>query len=342
VSRWPVIGHEAAVTALARAVQRGRVSHAYLISGPAGVGRRTLALAFAQALLCQATPPDRPCGRCRNCTRVTRALHPDVTVLSRETTGSERETRSTRIPIEAIRELCATIALRPLESDWRIVVIDDAEWLSREAADALLKTLEEPPSFAVLILIVEDVSSLAETIRSRCQHVRLGPVPVETVRAALEARGIDPARASLIATLTRGRIGNGFRLASDPQALAQYQELSEAGVQMLTDPLTALGRARQLADSFRRGRRTLVEAQLTVLAMLWRDLLLLRSGLGDRIVHADQRARLERLAHHWSLAEILHGLRVTCQAMVDLETNVQVRLALDAMVTQWPATARTR
>jgi DNA polymerase-3 subunit delta' len=265
-----------------------------------------------------------------------------VTFVSRETPGSDRESRPTRIPIEAIRELRATIALRPLEGDWRVVVIDGAEWLSRDAADALLKTLEEPPPFAVLILIVEDVSSLAETIRSRCQHLRLGPVPVATVRAALEARGIETHRATLVAHLTRGRIGDAFRLASDPQALAQYQELTETGLQMLADPLAALGRARQLAESYRRGRRALVEAQLAVLTLLWRDLLLIRAGLDDRVIHADWQARLERVAQRWSLADILHGLRATCQAMADLETNVQVRLALAAMVTQWPVPDRTR
>ncbi len=336
-SRWPVIGHQTAVAALERAVRRGQVSHAYLISGPAGVGRRRLALAFAQALLCQAAPAERPCGHCRGCVRVERTVHPDLTLLSLEAAGGERETRLTRISIDAVRELRATIALRPLESDWRVIVIDDADRLSRDAADALLKTLEEPPPFAVLILIVEDVSSLAETIRSRCQQIQLGPVPSATVRAALEARGVEAAQAALIASLTRGRIGEALRLAADPVALARHQELAEAGVQMLSDPLVALGRVRQLAEHYRRGRRAQVEAQLAVLAMLWRDLLLLRYGLDDLVVHAGLRARLERLACRWSFTEILRGLRATCQAMVDLETNVQVRLALVALVTQWPS-----
>ena len=337
-----MIGHEDAVATLHRAVRRDQVSHAYLISGPAGVGRRTLALAFARVLLCQAAPAERPCGRCPSCRRVERTMHPDLVVLSLETAGSEREARPTRISIDAIRELRATIALRPLEGDWRVVVIDDADWLSRDAADALLKTLEEPPPFAVLILIVEDTTSLAETIRSRCQQIRLGPVPVVTVQAALEARGVEAPQAALIASLTRGRIGEAFRLAADSEALARHQELAETGLQMLADPLVALGRARQLAEAYRRGRRAQVEAQLAVLAMLWRDLLLLRYGLEDRVTHAALRERLERLARRWSAAEILQGLRTTCQAMVDLETNVQVRLALDALVTQWPLPDRTR
>uniref|UniRef100_A0A831TG48 DNA polymerase III subunit delta n=1 Tax=Thermorudis peleae TaxID=1382356 RepID=A0A831TG48_9BACT len=341
-ARWPVIGHDAAVAALDRAVRRGQVSHAYLISGPAGVGRRALALAFARALLCQAVPHRRPCGSCPSCHRVERAMHPDLTVLSLQAVGGEREVRPTRISIDAIRELRATLALRPLESDWRVVVIDDADWLSRDAADALLKTLEEPPPFAVLILIVEDIASVAETIRSRCQQIRLGPVPVATVRAALESRGVGAPQAALIASLTRGRIGEAFRLAADPEELARHQELAEAGLQMLADPLVALGRARQLAESYRRGRRAQVEAQLAVLAMLWRDLLLLRYGLDDRVSYAGLRERLERLARRWSPDEIVQGLRATCQAMVDLETNVQVRLALDALVTQWPSPERTR
>lgn len=339
VTGWPVYGHEQAVAALDRAVRQQRIHHAYVFSGPAGVGRRTLALAFARALLCESGVP--PCGQCTNCQRVQRGVHPDVQVLSLDVVGRD-EARPTRIPIEAVRELRAGIGLRPLEGSWRVVVIDDADRLSRDAADALLKTLEEPPPFVVLILIVEDAGSLAETIRSRCQHIRLGPVPLETVRAALEAHGVPHHQAEVISSLTRGRIGEALRLAAAPEVLAEHQELVESGVQMLADPVVALGRARRLAEAYRRGQRARVERQLAVLALLWRDVLLLHHGLGDRVLHVAWRDPLERLARRWSSAEILAALRATCQAMLDLESNVQARLALDALVTQWPIADRTR
>ncbi len=336
---WPVIGHPVAVEILRRAALSGHPSHAYLLAGPEGVGRRTLALAFAQALACAAPPAARPCGDCSACRRIARGIYPDVTLVSLATQAASSEkadAKHTRISIDTVRELRASLALRPLEGAWRVAIVDDADRLSRDAYDALLKTLEEPPPFVVLVLIATEAEAVPETIRSRCQQIALEPVPRAEVAAALAARGLDPDQAATIASVTRGRIGHAIALAADEQALAASREAVETGLEMIETPLRAVGGARRLAEAFRRGQRDQVERQLDTLLGLWRDLLLIASGCPDQIVNADVRDRLTALAGRWRLPEIHRGLKATHQALFDLAANVQPRLALVHMVMEWP------
>jgi DNA polymerase III subunit delta' len=336
--RWPVIGHDQAIDQLARALESNRVSHAYLFTGPDGIGRRALATAFAQALSCQQPVDERPCGVCSACRRVAQGIYPDVTGLSLEsqTAADRRDSKNTVISIDSIRELRASVTLRPLEGRWRVVIIEDVDRLSLAAYDALLKTLEEPPSFVVLLLIATEYDALPETIRSRCRHIPLEPVSRDLVAAALRERGAPDADAELLARLTRGRIGHAFDLLENEPALERRRALVEGGLEMLESPLAALAAARRLADVYRRGQRDRVAEEIDTLLGLWRDLLLLRSGCEDDVVNVDARDRLGQLAVAWSLPEIRDGLHSCHQTLFDLSVNVQPRLALDHMVMQWP------
>jgi DNA polymerase-3 subunit delta' len=338
-ANWPIIGHREAVDLFRRSVGDGRVGHAYLISGPEGVGRRTLARTFARALVCTAPIDERPCGVCSACRRVERGIHPDVTTVSlqdQEAGDTKGERKNTRISIETVRELRSSIALRPLEAPWRVAIVEDADRFSRDAYDALLKTLEEPPPFVVLLLIATELEALPETIRSRCRPVTLEPLRREDVAAALVERGVAPDLATTVASVTRGRIGQAIALARDAAALAERRSGVEAALEMIESPLAALGGARRLAEQYRRGQRVKVESQLDTLLGVWRDLALLVSGCPEQVVNADVLDRLERLAGRWSLAEVQTALKATYDALGDLAINVQPRLALDRMVTQWP------
>lgn len=335
---WPVFGHYLAVEILSRAARGGQIGHAYLLSGPEGIGKSTLARTFAQALVCTAEPAERPCGRCSACTRAQRGIHPDVSLVNLETqaAGDQKDRKNTRISIETIRELRGSIALRPMEARWRVAIIEDADLLSRDAFDALLKTLEEPPPFVVLILIATEIDAIPETIRSRCLPVTLDGLPRKEVAAVLQARGLEPAQAEAVASITRGRIGHALTLASDSRALLARREELEAALEMIENPLVAVGAARRMADQFRRGQRDHVETQIDTLIGVWRDLVLVTSGCGEQVVNADARDRLERLSRCWSLGEVHLGLKATYQALIDLGANAQPRLVLDHMVLQWP------
>ncbi len=329
--RWPVVGHDRVVATLSRAIAAGQVHHAYLLVGPAGIGRTTLAYAFASALLCEAGETARPCGRCRACERVARRVHPDVTHIR---LGQDRE-EAKLISIERIRELRASLALRPLEGAWRVAIVDDAESLSREAADALLKTLEEPPPYAVLVLIAEDAQAVPETVRSRCQVYQLYPVPLPVAEAALRERGVAPERAQRLAVLTRGRIALALRMAEDEEALHQYEQAVAEVVAAMSEPLAAIGFARRLTERARRGKRAVVQEQLVLAIDLWRDAVRLAADPAAPVTHEMARGALQELARRRGLGGTLAGLKATLQALADLEANVQARLALDAMVAVW-------
>lgn len=339
LDNWPIIGHESAVDQLARAVQSGRINHAYLFTGPDGVGRGTLARTFARALVCDAELEARPCGACSACRRVGEGIYPDVTTVSLQTqlaASEKRDSRNTVISIETIRELRSSVSLRPMESDWRVAIIEDVDRVSRDAYDALLKTLEEPPPYVVLLLIATEFAALPETIRSRCRHISLEPLPRSLVAEELSKRGVGGDQADLIARLTRGRIARAIELTADQETLEQRNELVKRGVEMIGDPLVALAEVRRLADVYRRGQRDQVQQEIDQLIGLWRDLLLHGAGRPDDVTNIDVIDDLARAGHGWQLAEIQRAVESCSRALRDLSVNVQPRLALNTMVIQWP------
>ncbi len=193
---WPILGQERAVAVLQGAIARDNVAHAYLFTGPPQSGRGTLARLFAQTLTCEGGTGVAlaPCGACRSCRKIERGVHPDVDVVglaSQEAasqTGARRESKNTTLSIDTVRGLQGRLSLRPMESRWKVAIVEDAETMGREAASAFLKTLEEPPPFAVLILLAPEVGAVLPTIRSRCQVVELRPVAREELARALAER----------------------------------------------------------------------------------------------------------------------------------------------------------
>ncbi|MGH2379503.1 MAG: ATP-binding protein, partial [Candidatus Limnocylindria bacterium] len=179
-----MIGHGRILDRLGARAAEGDVAHAYGLFGPRSVGKRTVALRLAQTLQCERALPGG-CGTCLSCRKIERLVHPDVRLVTRA--GDKK-----LIGIEQIREMREDLALRPLEGRRRVVIIDDAGEMD-QAQDALLKTLEEPPSHAVLLLVTTTPASLHETIRSRVQPLQLRLVPTDEIARRLSARGFADA-----------------------------------------------------------------------------------------------------------------------------------------------------
>ena len=170
---WNTVGHDRAVAALQRGLDSDRVSHSILIAGPPQVGKTTLALDIARAVNCESD--DRPCSECGQCGRITSGLHPDVRIVGLEKARSGR--LRTLISIEQVRDVQRETSLLPFEGRYRVIVFESAELFSAEAANSLLKTLEEPPERVMIILLATDARALLPTIVSRCRLVQLKPVP---------------------------------------------------------------------------------------------------------------------------------------------------------------------
>jgi DNA polymerase III subunit delta' len=215
-------GHDNVVEQFRRALARGRLASSFLFAGPAGVGKRTFALKLAQAMLCTTRPEETldPCGTCPSCAQIAAGTHPDLDVVAKPDDKSF-------IPVELLigdrehrrREgLCHNIATKPALGGRKIALIDDADYLNAEGANALLKTLEEPPPRSVLILIGTSPAKQLPTIRSRCQLIRFGPLPVDVVAELLMSKGLvtDVSEARRLARYSEGSIQRALDLA-DPE-----------------------------------------------------------------------------------------------------------------------------
>jgi DNA polymerase-3 subunit delta' len=216
-------GHDAARETLRAAFVRGRLGHAYLFAGPEGVGKRLFARELARALLCEKPPaPLTACGHCPSCAQVEARTHPDFHIV-RMPEGKHE------LPVGAIRDFCEQLARKPARGGYVVGIVEDADEFNDESANAFLKTLEEPPGRAVLILIATGTANLLPTILSRCQLVRFSTLRAADVAAVLAEHGVDDtARRERLARLAGGSIGRA--LAIDDESIGKVRDELVAGV----------------------------------------------------------------------------------------------------------------
>lgn len=358
MSEWQsIIGHQWAVDALRSAIEHDRVGHAYLITGPAQVGKGTLARTFAQALNCTAEPPDdRPCGNCRSCRLIVAGRHPDVKIVTGETSGRGKAT----IKIDQIRELQAELSLTAAEARYKVAILDRFDRATTGASNAFLKTLEEPPGNTVLILTASDVSTFVPaaiaqrtgpqgvasslwdvsdivlpTITSRCRTIGLRPLPIRLIETSLVERwDVEPKQARTLAHLADGRIGLAITLAQTPSLL----EERAAQLELLFETFGET-RVHRFATAERLARTSEELPELLQLWLsFWRDLILVAiSGDGsDAVSNIGQVERLTAYAQVWPAETILDSLRHTEEALWQLERNANTRLVLENLLLNYP------
>jgi DNA polymerase-3 subunit delta' len=336
-NNWGIVGHEWAVRYLRHSLQNDRGAHAYLFSGPEQIGKALLALRLAQALICETDGPD-PCLACRACRRTAKGNHPDVRATSLATQAAGETSASKELKIGTIREWQRDLELRPYEATRRVFILDDGQALNEAAANAMLKTLEEPPLYTVLILIAHGAGDLMPTIVSRCRVMRLRPVPRAIVAQALEQRyNVAPTDAALIAAWSGGRIGWAFRAVEEPERLEQLQQRLDVLVELGSASRVARMRwAEERAKEYRSAEHGMALEWLQLWQSWWRDVLLMRSGNVDAITHLDRRAELETLAEAVSLQQIQQFLTQLDAVRVQLADNVNPQLAFENVTFHLP------
>jgi DNA polymerase III subunit delta' len=339
---WDIIGHEWATDYLQRSLDANRAAHAYLISGAEGIGKARLALRLAQALNCATGSGVPPCLECRTCRRIERGNYPDVRLASMETQAAAQKAGDTArqrdLKIDTIREWQRDISLRPYEGQRRIFILHDAERLNDEAANAMLKTLEEPPPYATIILVAS-TANLLPTIVSRCQPLRLRPLPRHQVAQALvDQAALEPDQAHLIAAWSSGRIGWALRIAADPDQIATRQQRLEALLDIQQQPHHRTFQwAEERSKEYRSGEQRTVLEWLDLWQSWWHDLLLVAAGAPESITNLDRHSQLEQAAQRYQLADIYRFVRRISDAGQQLRENVNPQLLFENLFLHLPS-----
>ncbi len=324
---WRIIGHRRAVRGLAHAAATESPAHAYLITGPAQIGKRTLARELAAALNCTAAPDQRPCHLCPNCKMTDKEAHPDLIMVERTT---ER-----RMGVEQVRDAREQVDWRPYQGRFKTYVFVDADDISEGASNALLKTLEEPPPQIVVILTAAQADAVPATVVSRCRVLPLQPGALDEVVEGLQVlRGASPEEARRLATLSNGRAGWAAAALANPELAARREAELDRAIELSEGKLGArLLKAAQACkgENFLESRalclRTLEDMQTW-----WRDLLIVSSGASAPLAHAARRVELERQVEKRGRARIVRGLREIEITAGAVERNVTPRLALEALL----------
>ncbi len=328
LTTWPIFGHHWAVDLLDRGLRAGRLPHALLLAGPSQIGKRTLATALAAALICPAA--EKPCGQCRACRLAAQGVHPDVRLVAADDSGSGRDGV---LKIDQIRELQREASLAPMEARHKVFVLRELERANLPAANALLKTLEEPPAHTVLILTSARPHALLPTIISRCQVLPLRGLAQREVSDALASHwGADRPQAELLARLAQGRLGWAVQRLTDERAWGERaQRLAEAR------GLPSQSRVQRLAYAEELSRApAALQPALALWISWWRDVLLVQQGCSDAVRNIDLAAELAQQAARFDPSQVQRYLARLQAAPTQINQNVNARLLLETLMLHIP------
>jgi DNA polymerase-3 subunit delta' len=326
-NNWNIIGHKWAVDLLRNSLISRRIRHAYLFTGPQGIGRRTLASRYAQAINClHETTTEKPCGECRSCRLFESMQHPDLSIVKSEVIGGV-------LKIDQIRKLHHNLSLTPYEAKFRIALILRFEEANQNAANALLKTLEEPPPQVLMLLTAQEPETLLPTILSRCELIRLRPLPINTLAIGLQERfGIPYERATTLAHIAEGRPGSALHYHHNPDLMNKREN-------WLNDLLSLISAKRvdrfKYADDVSKDKEIL-EQLLGVWSSFWRDILMTTVESNVFLSNIDFKDNIYTIAskvEHTSAVKMVNTINRTQKL---IHQNVNTKMAMEILLLDLP------
>ena len=315
-----VFGHERQIAILQNAIRRERVAHAYLFHGMDGIGKRTIAFHFAKALLCQNPDTNGSCDACPTCLKVDHGNHPDVVSIAAD---------GAFIKVQAVKDMISAMAFRPLEGGKRIFILAEAEKMNTTAANALLKTLEEPSASNILLLTTSRPHQLPITILSRCQHLRFQPLSREQVGRFLQERlSLDDETANALAASSGGSISRAVELNQAAYLKVRNDLMDYLAAGREDTPLNRLFFANFIGQDKKH-----LDDRLEVLKTCFRDALVYRElGNGSILINTDREDTIKALAGRSTPQEMVRNLRIMDRLTRALEQNANKTLTLEAAV----------
>ena len=315
-----IYGHEKKIEILQKTLAQNRTGHAYLFSGVSAIGKKTLAVEFIKAINCES--PDAlgdSCGECASCRKIQHACHPDIFFV---------EADGQFIRIASIRQIQERTTCKPLEARRRAFIIDDADKMNEESANALLKMLEEPSSANILILVTARPYSMPQTIISRCQHMRFNPLSSETVaRFLVSEMNMDNQKALLLAALSGGSIGNALELNKEDIVAYRTELLTLLSTTNREDPFSLINFA-----SFLGQKKKEIRQGLNIMSTFFRDVLVFKEvGKNEMLINQDNSSFISTCAARLSGEQILHNIKQIEKAGDIIEQNVNKSLTLETM-----------
>ena len=332
---WQIKGQDHLLRQLEPSLKLGQPAHAYLLVGPPHVGKMTLALDLAQAVNCS-NPASAPCRECPQCARISHGQHADVRVVG-ITEGSDDGPTRTVIGIDDIKDVIRQVSLKPYEGNFIVIIFDGAEHMSVEAANALLKTLEEPPDQVMLLLLTANEDALLPTIRSRCRRLRLLPVPKADIEQRLATQhGSSSEVSDRLARFSRGCLGWAINAGESPQIIEEQEEQLDRLAEVCKEGLDQrFAYAGEIASQFskdREGARQILYLWLR----WWRDLLLIKEGAEGYLQNPHRLDDLRLTATGLTTVDTVDFIKSIMETLEALDSNASPRLALETMMIRLP------
>jgi DNA polymerase-3 subunit delta' len=308
-----ILGQESCLKVLTRSLARGKTAHAYLFEGIEGCGKKKTAIAFIEAVFCGR---EEGCGQCPSCKKIALLQHPDLHLIQPD---------GAFIKIDQIRELQKNLSYRPYEAPRKACIIDGVDRLNPAAGNALLKTLEEPPGNALIVLLTANADAVLPTILSRCQSLHFPALPQTAVEEFLLKKGCLPETAGIVASLAGGSLKKALEISAE-EALADRKSLLERINALTTREMAPLfSAAEELAGDKEKALET-VDLLVTYL----RDILVMQGG-SPEVVNGDLLPLIEKNARRFSLDDTLERIGNVFEARSALQRNVNPRLALEVL-----------
>ncbi len=317
-----IIGHEDIVKHFKSSIELGKVSHAYILNGEKGSGKKTLAAVVAKSLQCEAGEPD-PCGTCKSCLQAESGNQPDIIWVNHEKTNV--------ISVDEIRtQILNDISLMPYSSRYKIYIVPDAQLMNQQAQNAILKTLEEPPEYAIIMLLTNNIDKFLPTIISRCIVLNFRPVePLHMMDYLMAQIGVDKEKARFCTDFAQGNLGKAVRLAISPD----YNEIKEDSLRLLRriqdmDMEDIIQAVRNM------GKYKLdITDYIDIMTMWFRDILMVKiANSPNKLIFKDEFSIMKKQASHVSYEGLEEILQALDKLKIRLEANVNFDIAMELML----------